>query len=88
VQVMKILDSFGAGGSFTEYYAMDLDADVLIGHDGHAERIVWPLQVYHGKVGSGLLVEMSVRKGPVTLLSIIVRSGSGILVPGWKNLLY
>ncbi len=78
-QAMKIMDLFGAGGSFTEYYAMDFNDDVvLMGHDGPGHiRIaegrtkVRPLQSYHGKVGRGLSVEMAVKHGPVTLLSII-----------------
>lgn len=86
-QAMKIMDSFGAGGSFTEYYAMDYNDDVvLMGHDGPGHMAiaegkikVKPLQVYHGKVGSGLSVEMAVKHGPVTCLSV-VEKGNGELM--------
>ncbi len=79
VQAMKIMDSFRVGGSFTEYYAVDFNDDVvLMGHDGpghiaiaQGKTKVRPLKVHHGKVGRGLSVEMSVKHGPVTLLSVV-----------------
>jgi L-arabinose isomerase len=86
VQAMKIMDLFGVGGSFTEYYAMDFKDDVvLMGHDGpghiaiaQGKTKVRPLEVYHGKVGRGVSVEMAVKHGPVTLLSVI-EAGNGKL---------
>lgn len=71
-----ILDRLGAGGSFTEYYALDFEEDfVLMGHDGpghlaiaHERPVLRGLRVYHGKRGQGVSVEFQVRHGPVTIL--------------------
>jgi L-arabinose isomerase len=77
-QAMKILDLLDAGGSYTEIYAMDFrERFLLMGHDGpfhlaiaEARPILRGLGLYHGKRGYGVSVEASVRKGPVTILSL------------------
>lgn len=75
---MMILDRFGAGGSFTEFYAMDFrERFVLMGHDGPGhlaisdrKPVLRGLGLYHGKRGSGVSVEFNVKTGPVTLLGV------------------
>jgi L-arabinose isomerase len=71
-----ILDRLGAGGSYTEYYALDFEEDfVLMGHDGpghvaiaEGRPTLRALKLYHGKRGAGLSVEFKVRYGPVTIV--------------------
>jgi len=74
---MKIMDVLGAGGSYTEFYAMDFKENfVLMGHDGPAhlaisgrKPLLRGLGVYHGKAGSGISVEFTVKTGPITILT-------------------
>ncbi|MCX7603341.1 MAG: L-fucose/L-arabinose isomerase family protein [Bryobacteraceae bacterium] len=83
---MKILDALGAGGAFTELYAMDfVEQFVLVGHDGPGHLAICAhrpvlrgLGLYHGKRGYGVSVEFSVRHGPVTLLAVTQTAEGGL----------
>jgi L-arabinose isomerase len=75
---MLLLDRLGAGGSYTEFYALDFEEHfVLMGHDGpghlaiaEGRPVARALKLYHGKSGAGLSIEMKVRLGPVTILGV------------------
>ncbi len=75
---MLIMKAVGGGGSFAEIHPFDVNDDVvLIGHDGPHNILISEgkprlrkLKKYHGKSGSGIGVEFSLRSGPLTLLSI------------------
>jgi L-arabinose isomerase len=75
---MLLMDRLGAGGSYTEFYALDFDDEfILMGHDGpghlaiaEGRPVARALKLYHGKSGAGLSIEMKVRLGPVTILGV------------------
>jgi L-arabinose isomerase len=75
---MLIMDRLDAGGSFTEFYAMDfVDQFLLMGHDGPFHLAIADgkpelrgLGLYHGKRGHGISVEARVKTGPVTILGL------------------
>jgi L-arabinose isomerase len=83
---MLIMDRLGAGGSFTELYAMDfVDQFLLMGHDGpfhlaiaDGKPVLRGLGLYHGKRGRGVSVEARVKAGPVTILGL-TQTGKGNL---------
>ncbi|MGH2532972.1 MAG: L-arabinose isomerase family protein [Thermomicrobiales bacterium] len=75
---MKLLDTLGAGGAFTEFYAMDFKDDfVLMGHDGPGHIAISDgtptlreLDIFHGKAGGGLAVEFRVQTGRITIVGL------------------
>jgi L-arabinose isomerase len=92
---MKVMDSLGAGGSYTELYAMDFaEQFILMGHDGpfhlgiaEGRPVLRGLGLYHGKRGYGVSVEAQVRNGPVTILGLTqTRDGclKWLCAEGWS----
>ena len=75
---MLIMDRLDAGGSFAELHPCDfIDNIVLVGHDGphnikisDGKPIIRGLDLFHGKRGSGVGVEFSIKAGPITMLGI------------------
>ena len=95
---MLMLDRMGAGGSFTEFQALNFNSGVVeMGHDGPAHLaisngrpILRGLGVYHGKRGAGVSVEFDVAHGPVTVFGVTQRrngkyqfvASEGVVVDG------
>jgi len=75
---MKICDILNVGGSFCEIVVGDFnDQTILLGHDGpfhinisDGKPTLRGLGLYHGKKGSGISVEATVKKGDITTLGI------------------
>ena len=75
---MLMMDRLGAGGSYTEFYAMDFVEDfILMGHDGpghiaisDGKPVLRGLGLFHGKRGYGISVEFNVKTGPITILGM------------------
>ena len=75
---MKVCDILGVGGSYSEIAAVDYQrGTIMLGHDGPfhlaiagQKPILRGMGLYHGKWGSGVSVEATVRTGPVTVLNM------------------
>ncbi len=75
---MLMMDRLNAGGSYTEFYAMDFNEDfILMGHDGpghvaisDSKPLLRGLGLFHGKRGYGISVEFKVKTGPITILGV------------------
>jgi L-arabinose isomerase len=95
---MLIMDRLGAGGSFTEFQALNFRDNVVeMGHDGPAhlaisagKPLLRGLNILHGKRGWGVSVEFDVAHGPVTAFGLGQRpdgtftmiASEGTVVPG------
>jgi L-arabinose isomerase len=95
---MLMMDRLGAGGSYTEFYAMDFNEDfILMGHDGpghvaisDGKPVLRGLGLFHGKRGYGISVEFKVKTGPVTILGMSqtadgrlkMLAAEGVSIPG------
>jgi len=99
---MKICDILGVGGSYSEIVATDYQrGTIILGHDGpfhiaiaDGKPILRGMGLYHGKWGTGVSVEATVRKGPITMFNVtqtadgrlraIVNQGEAIEAPVLK----
>jgi L-arabinose isomerase len=95
---MLIMDRLGAGGSFTEFQALNFRDNVVeMGHDGPAHLAISAgrpllrgLDILHGKRGWGVSVEFDVAHGPVTAFGLgqkldgtfTMIASEGTVVPG------
>ncbi len=83
---MKVSDILNVGGSYCEIVATDFErGTIILGHDGPfhiaiagEKPILRGMGLYHGKWGTGVSVEATVQKGPVTLLNM-TQTGDGRL---------
>jgi L-arabinose isomerase len=83
---MKICDTLGVGGSFSEIVVVDYDdGTIVLGHDGpfhiaiaEGRPILRGMGLYHGKQGTGVSVEAKVRRGAITTLNL-TQTGDGCL---------